>query len=790
MEINDQDNDWQQGTVQIGDAIAYDRTGQFVQATLPVAGLPNYDQAYRAGQRFQAERYRGNPRVDSGGTEIITLESTAQTIHLEQGQIVAFSNTQMGYPFGLWRIEGKNPTNEYRRVEFILRWHEDAWYTDQYGQLPSPYTVNYLGSLGQSSVPYPWAPGLISNVPSDAIYGAGRGGGVYRTFQLTVTADQLFDNSISPQFAVAGFLPINKPVNSLGPRVARQGTVAATGGVIPDGVTLFTYISAIDSAGNEGAVNLLPCVTSVAGAFGNNSVFVGVLSWPAGTTGYRVYSGFSPLTPSFSTSGTGTPSSIGIGGYTEGYAEPPDPVFDHFVLKAKRVLKAGYLVLGPGFSQSIVVANSVTSTTITFHYGLNLNTNQFYTPAVNELAGRIIIAVYQTDGTQVPFLHLRILSNNGFACSIDETMGVTNLASLSLGQTWFVVAHQIDGISTSNQTIHFTNNTAGSDTTSLVGSSVRVIAGPGANQEIRTITAGHATLGNITVDQPFSPAITIGSTLVIEESAWAINAPQPPVTNSLATTITTMQAGFDNKSGQIWLVQAIGADKNGTETPANLCQSRLFFWPGKQPKQTIVQGQNLLPNADFSISGSAGEIVAGYYVISNGQNAWRAGTDSTIKYGGARSIWYHFEGAGSGYVVTSTGGLNISTTTTAPIALPEPGATYFVIAHGLCNSNVTTFSTGGVQPIYEFRLTVRYSDGTFDDTGTAGNPFDSANFGMWIENSTYFTVAADKTPVELFVNIGAYIASPDTETVMPLGKYIDVYISSIAFYRVLTLPPP
>jgi hypothetical protein len=85
---------------------------------------------------------------------------------------------------------------------------------------------------------------------------------------------------------------------------------------------------------------------------------------------------------------------------------------------------------------------------------------------------------------------------------------------------------------------------------------------------------------------------------------------------------------------------------------------------------------------------------------------------------------------------------------------------------------------------------VRYSDGTFDDTGTAGNPFDSANFGMWIENSTYFTVAADKTPVELFVNIGAYIASPDTETVMPLGKYIDVYISSIAFYRVLTLPPP
>jgi hypothetical protein len=154
-EINDEDNDFIQDRIHISDPVAYDRLQQEVETNFPAIGFPNYDQAYRSIQCYQAERYRGNRRGDSGGTVRIQLTSTFRAVHLNEGDIVTFTNTQLLIPFQTFRVEAIGYTEEYRQAQITLRWHEDAWYTDGYGQLASPYVANYLGSWANARPPFP-----------------------------------------------------------------------------------------------------------------------------------------------------------------------------------------------------------------------------------------------------------------------------------------------------------------------------------------------------------------------------------------------------------------------------------------------------------------------------------------------------------------------------------------------------------------------------------------------------------------------------------------------------------
>jgi hypothetical protein len=786
-EINDEDNDFIQDRITVGDPVAYDRTLQEVETVLPVMGLPNYDQAYRAITCYQGERFRGNRRNDSGGTLRIEFTSTFRAVHLNQGDIVTFANTQLLISFQTFRVEAINYTDEYRQTQLTLRWHEDAWYTDGYGQLASPYTATYFGYWNNNRPPYPWQAKQETAVLCDAFY---PGFNPHSTYSLDVGADQLADGTVIPELLIQGKTPVNKPVNSLAPRLSRQGNALISGGFIPDGTTCYTYIGAIDANGFEGPPNPLACVTFLPGFTNNNSFTFQVLAWPPGTVSFRLYNGPSPQQAGLIYEGPGTPSSISVSTVSSSNQQPVDVVFDHFILRTKRITGPGYLLLGPGFSQTSLLSNVVGFSTINFNYGVKFATGQYYTPANNELLGRVLIAVHETGGGTVPFLHLRIAGNTGYALTIDESAGNVNLASLQLGEIWFIVTHRIASLDFPNY-VHFADNSLGTDTTPHVGSLVRVIGGTGAGQELRTITTG-TSFGGVYVDQSFSPALALDSVVIIEESTWRTETRQPSVANANPGAQTETRTTFDNLSTQFWLTQVSSADKNGVEPFEQSLPFRLFYWPGQQPGQSFYQGINQLPNADLGLAGGAGEVAAGYSVIKNTQNAYQVTLEPSVIYTGKNSFHFHLEGQGSGWTLQPQIPFDAVISTTQPMPLPQRKARYFIKTACQCWSSVASLPTE-VEIVLEYRITMRYDDGTFDTSpvtgagwfGDQGNPLN-----QWIDIFTAFTTRADSTVQEMHLSVTAYINSktlPNPVQVYPAGQRMDVFVSGLSLVRTIDL---
>lgn len=787
-EIVDEDNDYIEGRVTVADPIAADRIQQTVEATLPVLGFPNFDQAYRGLQVYQAERFRGNPRHDSGGTLRIQLSTTFRALHLAQGDLVTFSNAQMLIGFQTFRIENIS-ADEYKQMTFLLRWHEDAWYTDGYGQTPDPYTVTYLGQFAGQRPPFPWQPNGATAVAADAWHPGGSN--VFTTFDLQIGDDLLADGTALPEILISGKMPVNKPANALAPRLARQGFTSLTGGGIPNATTCFTYVTAVDGAGNESVPNLLPSVSYAPGAANQSSIQVPVLQWPAGTAGYRVYNGPNPLQAGLVASGSGTPSTLLATALSTSNASPPDPAFDHFVVRQKRLVSAGYLLFGPGPSQTVASINTVTSSTIDFGYCVNLATNNQYIPGNNELAGRILIACYQQGGGDIPYLQLKIASNANYTVSINMSGGTTDLTTLALQNMWFLVAHQVSVASGSYVT--FVSSSLGFDTTGLVGSLVRVIAGTGAGQDVRTITLGYTGGSAISVDQAFDPPLSTDSILVIEEPSWRKEWNEPRVANSLANAPVQIRSSFDNTNGQFGLIQVATADAGGQQAPEWMHPVRLWYWPGTPPGETFYQALNILPNANLQLAGAPGEVASGYSIIKNTQNAYQVTLDPINVYSGRNALLWRLPGTGSGWTLQPGVPFDCAITTTHSIALPQRNARHFMQAWVRCDSTLASLPAG-VEIVVEYRINIGYSDGSFDVSsalagagwfGSQTNPV-----ATWIQISQLFTTRADLQCTDLHLAFTVYINSstnPSPVQVYPTGHYFDVHISGISLTHTIDL---
>ncbi|MGD0002461.1 MAG: phage tail protein, partial [Bryobacteraceae bacterium] len=150
----DEDNQYVVDSLTLADLPALQRVSQNTTAAPPAEGFANYDQVRRIVNTWFAENAWGNPRNDPGGTFQVQLTTTFKGVKLQIGQVVMLSWKQAGISQQLFRILQLKPSTDFETVDLLLQWHEDAWYTNAYGQATTP-GGNGSGSMLPMRPPYP-----------------------------------------------------------------------------------------------------------------------------------------------------------------------------------------------------------------------------------------------------------------------------------------------------------------------------------------------------------------------------------------------------------------------------------------------------------------------------------------------------------------------------------------------------------------------------------------------------------------------------------------------------------
>lgn len=582
FQFQDADNGYSDDSVTISDAEdvaragGYQLGGQVIEAGYPILGPNTFDQGIRVLNVVLAESLRGNPAQDTRGTYLFDLETTVRMGHVEVGQIVLLrfqSSLQLqpliqlesppGTPITgiLCRVESIAPTTDYRRIHLTLRWHEDIWYTDAYGQ----HAARPASDPGKDNrLPFPWKP--FGEQPCI-------GNSMYPNTEWNFKVSQLYstaaDGTGIAKVAVAGCIPVNLLSKAVKPPIMKtQAESNSTGGSIPGNSEWYIRICAYDS---DGMLSNLSEVSKVSIPPGSdtNTITTPPLFWDTGTVGYYLFIGLDDSTMCFQGTSPGSPSTITVTDLDLRTWGPPDQLFSHFLVRVKRVIHGG--VWG-------AQCTGVTSTTVTFA-GASFTTDQWSGYDISKYG-----FASPTDSNPLDIVDLRVSSNTEDTITIGANgAGVSppDLTSLiSVGDV--LVMRTLPDIFTSD-TIgdsNFVNYYAptGLEVDKEKGNIVRIVAGRGRGQK-RVIVGNTATVLTVNGDWDTIPDGT--SRFIVEEPTWSDQLSQDVVNNAPVPSPVPVVALLDltNYERQPLIIQAFTADAGGGTSVDALSPIReLYLW--------------------------------------------------------------------------------------------------------------------------------------------------------------------------------------------------------------------
>jgi hypothetical protein len=198
----DEDNQYVVDSLTVADLPALQRVSQNTTAAPPAEGFANYDQVRRIVNTWFAENAWGNPRNDPGGTFQIQITTTFKGVKLQIGQIVMLSWKQAGISQQLFRILQLKPSTDFETVDLLLQWHEDAWYTNAYGQATTP-GGNGSGSMLPMRPPYPIMIGDCGDAINPLHPGANSRLALYSSTDGIAGADLRHSRSVAGQYLLA-----------------------------------------------------------------------------------------------------------------------------------------------------------------------------------------------------------------------------------------------------------------------------------------------------------------------------------------------------------------------------------------------------------------------------------------------------------------------------------------------------------------------------------------------------------------------------------------------------------
>lgn len=591
-QFQDEDNGFQSDSIAVKDADAIQRAGgyqssQEVPESYNAIGFSNFDQTFRVLNCTLGEMLRGNPRLDTGGTIIIGPfpVSGIRIAHLKKGDLVLVNwqaygfqpATQLESPPGtpipgfLARVSELSFQTNYQRAMVTLRWHEDVWYTDQYGQQGPPlYSNPRKGLPGRR--PYPWQPFGIQPITNDSVYWTipGYASGSWWHFGVAQSYQTLDDNTQLAKVTVFGCPPVN--VFSSGASAAQppimgiQGTTAATGGTIPDQTVIYIKIAAIDASGSLSTLSITVTVaTGGNGSVNTNTVTTPTIYWQAGTVGYVLYAGVDEQNLSEqATSSSSTPSTITLTALNLETYGPPDQIADTLHFRGKKIIHGG--VWGADVA-------SVSANTLTFGPPTNFTVNQW--------AGYDIMLVANpvSDTTQVKVANFRVTAND-----VSGNLTVTPdpvAAGIQAGSAFIMLAAAAHITATTIGDDNFVNPYSPSGSTVNEGQYlIRIIAGTGKSQ-FRALASNTATV--YTVTEPWNPLPDATSRWVIEEQGWQYDMDVERISTSTPNPSPAPQVAtinVDNFSGNTILLQVNVEDQDGSGSLEPFAPIRLIFIRG------------------------------------------------------------------------------------------------------------------------------------------------------------------------------------------------------------------
>jgi hypothetical protein len=304
VEFQDALNGYQQDSYSMVDPEDIARAGQEISATLPVLGLPNYDQAARILKCNIDKAVHGNT--------YITFDTSVKAVGIRPGDLITVTYLKEGFSRQPFRVLKISPVTNYRTSTITAQIHDDAWYADSNGQSGAGAGTSRRTDAGVS-LPRP----LLGNL----LDGSGEiQFGIEETASLS--SDGTAETSVSVGFVAPAL------ANGSGPGVPLLSLAATVGGggSLAAGQTLYYAVSATDSAGNESALSFV--VRAVIPSDGGSVTLTG-LSFATSSSAFHVYRGMTPALLFRIASSQGLAPEFVDTGFPKQLIAPPDANFDH-----------------------------------------------------------------------------------------------------------------------------------------------------------------------------------------------------------------------------------------------------------------------------------------------------------------------------------------------------------------------------------------------------------------------------------------------------------------------------
>ncbi len=305
VEFQDESNEYQQDSLSIVDADDSALIGYEISSQSTALGIANFSQATRVLLRQLDKSTKGNLYIE--------FQTSFRALKVRPGDIIALTYSKEGFARVPLRVVKLSPSINYQLVTILAQIHDDDWYSD------SP-TV--LGGAGRQPATHVQTPrpliGLLTH--NDA-------SGNFEFFDFEVKESiQAQSGGTATDTLTIGFSEPTKP-DPNSPNLPLV-SIAAVGGVLENETYLYYAVSAVDTAGNEGALSFTIPAAVPAGSNGAGVVIHG-LSFPAVAASFNVYRGSTPQTLYRIASNQSISSSYSDPGAPAQPIGPPDASFDH-----------------------------------------------------------------------------------------------------------------------------------------------------------------------------------------------------------------------------------------------------------------------------------------------------------------------------------------------------------------------------------------------------------------------------------------------------------------------------
>lgn len=309
VEFQDESNEYQQDSFSVVDADDAALIGYEISSQSTALGVANYSQANRVLLRQLDKSTKGN--------QFVQFQTSFRALKVRPGDIIALTYLKEGFTRVPFRVVKLSPSMNYQVVTVLAQIHDDDWYSD------NPAVLGGAGRQPGTNVQTPRP--LIGTVPHFNANGEFE----YFDFGIVETIQSQNDGTATDIVSVSFTQPRKPDANSPNlPLLSLSPEYNSTSGTLRGGSSLYYAVSAVDPAGNEGALSFTVGAVAPTGS-DTNSVSIAGLSFPVRAASFDVYRGMTPqmlyrIAARVPLSGTYTDT-----GAPPQPAGPPDASFDH-----------------------------------------------------------------------------------------------------------------------------------------------------------------------------------------------------------------------------------------------------------------------------------------------------------------------------------------------------------------------------------------------------------------------------------------------------------------------------